>query len=258
MVYYGAMVYTVNQLAKLAGVSVRTLHYYDQIGLLSPTSYGTNGYRQYEKDALLRLQQILFYRELDLKLEHIKELLDKPGFNLLTALEEHKITIQKEINRKHSLITTITETIDHLKGNTEMKDNDLFKAFSDEEQEQYAMEAEKLYDPLIVQASNRKWKNYSSEKKAEILAEGNRIYTDILSAMALGVDSFEVQACVERWRKHMDYFWTPTLAQLVGLAEDYNNHPGFKRNLDKIDPCLAEFILEAVKVYVARANKNGS
>jgi len=256
MVYYETMRYTVNKLAKLANVSIRTLHYYDEIGLLKPSSIGTNGYRQYGKDSLLQLQQILFYKELELKLDEIKKILDDPDFDLLSALENHKSALETEIKRKQRLITTVNETIDHLKGIAEMTDVELFKAFSDEEQEKYAREAEQMYDPLIVQESNRKWKNYSSDKKAEIMAEGNQIYTEILSAMPTGADSPEVQVCVEHWRRHMDYFWTPTLEQLIGLAEGYNSHSGFRRNFDKINPHLAVFMLEAVKVYVANVNKN--
>ena len=76
-----------------------------------------------------------------------------------------------------------------------------------------------------------------------------------MAAKPKGAASVEVQDCIEQWRKHIDYFWTPTLEQLVGLAEQYNNHPGFRENFDKIDPHLSEFMLEAVKVYVTNITK---
>jgi DNA-binding transcriptional MerR regulator len=246
------MDYTVKKLARLAGVSVRTLHYYDEIGLLKPTEVGSNGYRHYGQEALITLQQILIYRELDLGLDEIRRIIQNPGFEVITALQSHREALQERSQRLGRLIETVNNTILYLKGQKEMKDKQLFTAFTDEEQEIYAIEAEKLYDPKIVKDSNRKWKGYSAEKKAQILAEGNQVYTDLLAAMPKGAGSDEVQACVEHWRRHMDYFWTPNLEQLVGLAEMYNNSPDLKTNFDKIDPSLAEFMLEAVKIYVER------
>jgi DNA-binding transcriptional MerR regulator len=253
MVYYDPMAYTVKQISKIAGVSVRTLHYYDEIGLLRPTSKASNGYRLYERGALIRLQQILFYRELDFSLKKIHRIMENPDFDLISALEDHKKALEDRIDRLESIIITVDDTIEHLKGKKTMTDKDLFKPFSEEEQEKYALEAEQLYDPEIVRASNRLWKTYSKEKKTQILAEGSNVYIDMVAAMPKGAASFEVQLCVERWRKHIDHFWTPSLEQLVGLAEGYNIHPGFKKNFDKIDPKLAEFMLEAVKIYVDKA-----
>jgi hypothetical protein len=131
-----------------------------------------------------------------------------------------------------------------------MSEKALFEGFSEEEQEKLAQEAEQMYDPETVRESNRKWKAYSAVKKEAILAEGKAIYLDMIAAMPKGVGSMEVQAIVERWRKHMDYFWTPNLEQLLGLANGYNDEPRFKANFDKMHPQLAEFMREAVKVYV--------
>ena len=133
-----------------------------------------------------------------------------------------------------------------------MSEKGLFEGFSEEEQEKYALEAEQMYDPETVRESNRKWKAYSAAKKESILKEGRDVYVDMIAAMPNGADSPEVQAIVERWRKHMDYFWTPSLDQLVGLAEGYVNDPRFKANFDAMDPKLAEFMREAVTVYVGK------
>jgi DNA-binding transcriptional MerR regulator len=255
MVYYVVMLYTVKQLSGLTGISVRTLHYYDEIRLFKPTSLESNGYRYYGDEALITLQQILFYRELDLNLDEIRRIMDSPRFDLTSALENHREALKERIVRLERLIETVDGTLLHLKGQKEMTNKQLFSAFTDEEQEKYALEAENMYDPEIVKASNRLWKSYTAEKKAKIMEEGNQVYTDMLAVMHLGAESDEVQACVERWRRHMDHFWTPSLKQLIGLAENYNNHPGFKVNFDKIDPRLAEFMLEAVKVYVEKNDK---
>ena len=133
-----------------------------------------------------------------------------------------------------------------------MSQKSLFEGFSEEEQEKYALEAEQLYDPETVRESNRKWKGYSAAKKEAIMAEGKQIYQDMIAAMPKGASSAEAQTVVEHWRKHMDYFWTPSLDQLLDLAKGYNDDPRFKANFDKIHPELAEFMLEAVKVYVAK------
>ena len=136
-----------------------------------------------------------------------------------------------------------------------MGQKDLFEGFSEEEQEKYALEAEQLYDPETVRESNRKWKAYSAAKKEAIMAEGKQVYQDMIVAMPKGASSVEVQAIVERWRKHMDYFWTPNLNQLLGLANGYNDDPKFKANFDKMHPQLAEFMREAVTVYVGGRKK---
>jgi len=247
--------YTVKQLSTLAGVSLRTLHYYDQIGLLKPAGIAANGYRQYDDVALLRLQQILFYRELDFSLKEIRSLLDAPDFDQIKALESHWDALWARMARTENLISTVEDTIKHLKGEKEMSKKALFKAFSDEEQSTYAKEAEKKYDPVTVRASNRKWKGYSAEKKQAIMDEGNQVYTDMIAAMPKGADSPEVKTIVGRWRKHMDYFWTPNLDQLLGLATMYGESPDFKANFDKMHPDLADFFREAVTVYVANRSK---
>src|SRR5829696_3701852 len=230
--------FTVKQLSKLAGVTPRTLHHYDAIGLLKPSRVGDNGYRYYGEEAVLRLQQILFYRELDIPLDDIKKIMGRRDFDVLGALQSHKDALKKQVTRLNRLINTVDNTINHLKGNTTMSDKAYFEGFSEEEQEKYAAEAEQLYDAESVRESNRKWKTYSAEKKEAILAEGKAVYTDMIAAMPRGAASKEVQTIVERWRKHMDYFWTPKLDQLVALTNGYNDDPRFKANFDKMHPEL--------------------
>lgn len=242
--------FTVKQLSKMAGVTPRALHHYDDIGLLKPSRVGDNGYRYYGEDAVLRLQQILFYRELDISLDDIKKIMGRRDFDVMAALQSHKEALSKQAARINRLIQTVDNTINHLKGNKTMSDEKLFEGFSEAEQEKYAQEAEQLYDPETVRESNRKWKAYSAAKKEAILADGKAIYKDMIAVIPKGANNAEAQAIVERWRKHMDYFWTPNLEQLLGLANGYNDDPRFKANFDKMDPRLAEFMRDAVKVYV--------
>jgi DNA-binding transcriptional MerR regulator len=247
--------FTVKQLARMAGITPRTLHYYDEIGLLKPSRVGANGYRYYSEDALLRLQQILLYRELDMPLEDIKQIMGRRDFDVLSALQEHKQELGKRVMRLERLIATVDHTIDYLKGKKAMSEKQLFEVFSEEQQAEYEKEAMQMYDPETVKASNRKWKSYSAAEKQRIGEEGNAIYQDLLKAMPKGAASPEVQACVERWRKHMEYFWVPNDDQLLGLANLYNDDPRFKANFDKVHPDLAEFMRSAVSIYVEDRKK---
>ena len=115
------MRYTVKQLANTAGVSTRTLHFYDQIGLLKPEAYGENSYRYYGETALLRLQQILFFKELDFSLADIKTTIDRPGFDMLQALRAHRETLQERLGRLSRLIETVDKTILHIRGELKME-----------------------------------------------------------------------------------------------------------------------------------------
>ncbi|OGH92572.1 MAG: hypothetical protein A2534_00695 [Candidatus Magasanikbacteria bacterium RIFOXYD2_FULL_39_9] len=127
------MSYSVQQLANLAKVSVRTLHYYDQVGLLSPARTQGNGYRHYEEPELLRLQQILFFRELDFSIEKIKRILSSPRFDMKTALNDQRGLIQLKRNRLDGLINTIDKTIKKINKETTMQDEELYGNFSKEE-----------------------------------------------------------------------------------------------------------------------------
>ena len=247
--------YTVKQLSKLAGITPRTLHYYDEIGLLTPSRVGENGYRYYAEEALLRLQQILFYRELDMPLEDIKTLMGRRDFDVLGALASHREALRRRIAHMERLIETVDRTILHLKGKKKMSQKQFFEAFSDEQQAEYEKEAMQMYDPATVKASAKKWKSYTAAEKQRSGAEGQAVDAALVAAMPHGAASHQAQAGVERWRRHLEYFWSPNDAQLLGLAEGYNTDPRFKANFDKIDPGMAGFVREAVKVYVEGRKK---
>jgi hypothetical protein len=136
-----------------------------------------------------------------------------------------------------------------------MSEKSLFEGFSEEEQEKLAAEAEELYGAESVRASMKKWKGYSADEKKQIMEEGGQNYKDMITVMPKGADSREAQAIVERWRKHMDYFWTPNLDQLLALANGYYEDPRFRATFDQMHPQLAEFFREAVRVYVANQKK---
>jgi DNA-binding transcriptional MerR regulator len=244
--------YTVKQVADLANVSVRTLHYYDEIGLLTPSTVGANGYRHYDDNALLRLQQILFYREIGLELTQIKEILNRPDFDLLTALRSHRAAIQENINRQQNLINTIDNTIKDLTGEIKMSKKRLFEAFSDEKQKQYEREVRLQYGPTIVNESVKLWNSYSKAQQTAIQEEGTEIYNDWVDAMEAGKSpqSAEVQAIAERWHRNIGHFYEPTLEILRGLGEMYNTHPGFMATFQKFHPDLPAYLQETITQYV--------
>jgi DNA-binding transcriptional MerR regulator len=124
------MAYTVKQVAEMSGVSVRTLHFYDETGLLKPARHGAHGYRLYEEPQLLTLQQILFYRELGIELKQIKRILSRADFEKVAALKSHREVLQDDLGRTRRLIETIERTLEHLKGTKKMKGEEMFAGFS--------------------------------------------------------------------------------------------------------------------------------
>jgi MerR family transcriptional regulator, thiopeptide resistance regulator len=242
------MTYTVKHLSALAGVSPRTLHYYDEIGLLKPASYGENGYRYYDETALLRLQQILFFKELEFPLEDIRDILNRPEFDMLHALQAHKTALQEKAARLKRLIDTVDTTILHLKGKTDMNDQQYFEGFSEEKQKQYAEEIRQRYGNRAFEGVTD-WNSYTPQQKAAIKAESEAIYRDLAANMDKDPASPEVQQIIARWHQHLRYFYEPTIERLLGLPDLYIEHPDFQATFNRIRPGIPEYMKKAVTVY---------
>ncbi len=243
------MHFTVKQLARLAGVSARTLHYYDQIGLLTPQRQPGNGYRIYDRAAVLRLQQILFLRELGMSLDEIRTILDRPDFDLIGALEQHRQALQSRQARLAELIHTVERTISYMKGNIEMEGKELFEGFSEEKQKTYAEEAARRWGPETVKESQRRWSRYTTEDKQRIKDEGEAVYHELLAAMPYGPSSPQAQSAVAGWHQHLRNFYEPTKEILLGLANGYNDDPEFNAVFRRIHPDLAPFMRKAIEIY---------
>ena len=243
--------YTVKQLADLAGVSVRTLHYYDEIALLAPSEVAKNGYRYYDDDAVLRLQQILFFRELDFNLSDIKALLDDPAFEVVTALHDHRAALYARIGRLQRLIHTVDSTILTLTGEIDMSKKQLFSGFSDEDEKRYHQQAREQYDPQEVDASYKRWNTYTKEKQDAIKAEGGAIYDDLAALLAEehAAESDTVQAVIARWHQHMRHFYEPSIMRLRGLGQLYVDSPDFADKFRHLHPDLPEFMQKAINYY---------
>lgn len=243
------VVYTVKGLADLAGVSTRTLHYYDQIGLLRPSSYRRNGYRRYDEAAVLRLQQIMFYREIDFSLAEIQAIIDGPEFDITRALQAHRQALSRRIGRLSDLVATIDQTILHMRGELTMETTDLFGGFDQARQQRYEEEVTQTYGPERVIESRRRWAGYSADDRARIQAEGTAIYADAASAVGQDPASPQVQRIVERWRQHLRYFYEPTPATLRGLGQVYAEDPAFSAVFQQLHPDLPDFLRQAITAY---------
>jgi len=244
------MAYTANKLAKLSGVSVRTLHFYDEIELLKPAYYGENNYRYYEEEQLLMLQQILFYKELGFALKDIQRILCGEGFDKIKALESHKNILKKNLDQTKNLIKTIDKTIAHLRGNAKMKDEEIYYGFDSDKQRQYEKDIvrEGTVSQELMDKYKEQTKKWSQKDKDKFIQEGKDINQALISAInkKLKPSSEEVQAIMRR--HHAWVGWNPTQEKYIALSEQYQT-PEFKKFYDKLHPELLEFIVEAMKIF---------
>jgi DNA-binding transcriptional MerR regulator len=248
--------YTIHQAATLARVSVRTLHHYDQIGLLRPKERSQAGYRLYRHPDLLRLQQILFYRELDVPLEDIRRILDQPGFDPLDALEDHRRMLQARQERLTRLLHTIDKTIHHLKEDTmPLTDEELYEGLTPEQRERYDREAQEMYDPQIMVESARRLRKLTKAQWQAVKEEGGAITLQIANLMDRTPSDPQVQQAVAHHYAHLDHFYSPTPEIYRGLAEHYVSHPEFHAFYEKVKPGLAEFMQQAMLYYVEHTLK---
>lgn len=249
------MSYTVQQLADLAGVSVRTLHYYDEVGLLNPARIQSNGYRHYEEAELLRLQQILFFRELDFSLEEIKRILSSPRFDMKAALRDQKKLIQLKRNRLDGLIKTIDKTIKKINKKINMQDEELYGNFSKEEMDKYAEEAKQKWGHTeAFKQSQERVKKMGKAGLAKIIKEAGELTQEIATAMAKGDDpkSEAVQKLIARHYNGLRAFYEPNLKMYRSMAKMYVDDPRFKANYENVAKGLAEFMKDGMIEFANR------
>ena len=244
------MQYSINKLAKLAGVSVRTLHYYDQIGLLKAGRVAENGYRWYEGKELIRLQQILFFRELDFPLLEIKRILDAPDFQITTALVDQKKLIELKRKRLAGLIKTIDKTIQNLNNKTTMDDKDLYNGFSEEEMKKFSEEAKQRWgNTEAYKQSTARVAKMSKDDTAAIQKENNELMKEIAANMAKGPQSPEIQKLIAQHYNNLRHFYEPNLEMYRGLGQMYVNDERFGKYFEKYAPDLARFMRDAIANY---------
>ena len=246
------MSYTINQLAQIAGISVRTLHHYDAKGLLISKRNSRNQYRVYDESDLLKLQQILFFRELDFSLEDIKHILDNPQFNIEQALQDHKKMIVLKRKRLDSLITTIDKTINKIKHNKYMKDDELYDSFTKEDMNKLAEEAKQRWGHTAAyKESEIKMRSMTKEQMDIIKKEGDEILRKGAALIDKGFDihDHEVQDLIAEHYKHLSNFYTPNPEMYKGLAEMYIGDTRFKSHFEAYHPQLPQFMHDAMIVF---------
>lgn len=250
------MEYTVKALADLAGVTPRTLRWYDQTGLLKPLRTTEAGYRLYGPKQLDRLQDILFYRELGLDLASIRTILDDPAFDRQAALQSHLTELKVRRARLDELILTVQRTIDNIKGGTKMTDQEKFEAFKRNAvaamEAAHGAESRQKYGDAEVDRANACVLALTQEEYEAWKALGGEIHAALAAAVGAGADPAgpEGQRIAQLHRRWLSYSWEAYTPQAhAGLAELYVSDPRFTAYYDREVPGCAAFLRDAVRAY---------
>lgn len=252
--------YTVNQLASLAGVSVRTLHHYDEVGLLKPAFTGENRYRYYGEEEVLRLQQILIHREMGMALAEIGPLLDAPGFDRLDALHRQRERLEEQAKRYAGMVRTIDRTIARLKGERKMADKDLYSGIvSPQKQAEYEARLVdtfglEIHDHIAV--SRQKTDTLSDDERAGLMQELESIEQGLAEGLRRGVppQAASLDPLIARHRDWVSAMWNQEapLDAYAGLADTYLAHPDFVARYEAIETGFAEYLATAMRSWVKR------
>lgn len=249
------MEYTVQKLGRLAGVSARTLRYYDEMGILKPARISSSGYRIYGKNEVDRLQQILFYRELGVSLERIGEIITSPGYDAARALEKHRSELLEKRSQLDRLIENVEKTIAANEGRIVMNDNEKFEGFKqkliDDNERQYGKEVREKYGDETVNRSNRKVKNMSKEQYDKVTRLSDEIIEVLKEAFKTGDPAGEpAQRAADLHRQWLCFFWDSYSKEAhAGVARMYVDDERFTAYYDKHGPGLARFLRDAVLIY---------
>ena len=250
---------TVSEVAKLSGVSIRALHHYDRIGLLKPASIGTNRYRYYGRDELLRLQQILLHRELGIPLDDIGAILDAPGFDRLAALRSQRERLAGQAERYAELVRTIDRTIASLNGEATMENADLYQGMAPEkhaEYEAWLIEAFGGDMPERIAASKRAYAELTDAEKAARMDELRQIETAWAEAMKNGIppESRSLDPLLARHRAWVATMWDKPCppGAYHGLADLHLGHPDFIARHEAIAPGFSDYHGRSMKAYARR------
>lgn len=239
---------TVNEVSKISGVSVRTLHYYDHIQLLCPAELTESGYRLYDHHDLLKLEQILFLKEMGFELKKIKEILEDPHYDTDKVLRKQRDILRLKEERIQAIIKLIDEKLEGV----ETMD---FKAFDMKEieraQEEFKEEVEERWGgSLAYEESMKKTKAYKKEDWQKVMGSMDDIFKALAARIGEDVASEPVQTLVEAWREYLTkYFYDCTPEILNGLGDMYVMDERFTKNMDKYGEGFAKYMNEAIKYY---------
>lgn len=249
------MEYTVQKLSKIAGVSTRTLRYYDEIGILKPARINSSGYRIYGQAEVDRLQQILFYRELGVSLESIKDIVTLPSFDGAKALREHREKLLEKRKQLDLLILNVDKTIASTEGRIIMSDKEKFEGFKqkmvDDNEKKYGKEIREKYGNDTIEKSNAKVMNMTEEQYNEVTSLEKQVKKALAEAFENGDPASDIaQKAADLHKKWLTYFWSEYSKEAhAGLAQMYVDDERFKAYYDKEQPGAAEFLRDAILIY---------
>lgn len=241
----------VKEVAELTGVSIRTLHYYDQIGLLSPDETSAAGYRMYSTNNINTLQQILFFKALGFSLANIKHIMQDKHFNRLEALKQQKDMLLEKQNHVNQMITMIEHTIQHEQGVIHMSQEEKFTGFTFGENK-YEAEARKRWGNDAMNTTKQTINSMSTDEQKTKEAKMNDLFRSLAHLMEEAPDDKEVQTLIQTWHQFLidttGYHYS--LDAFQGLGQMYVADERFTKNIDQFGEGLAQFMCEAINVYV--------
>jgi len=252
------MEYTIQKLAAMAGVSTRTLRYYDEIGLLKPARINSSGYRIYGQAEVDKLQQILFYRELEVGLEQIKDIINAPDFDVLKALREHLDKLLVKRKKVETLISTVEKTIAEKEGRIVMSDKEKFEGFKqkliEENEKKYGKEAREKYGDEAVERSNQQFRNMSEEEYKKLINLEKEIKDILAEAMKEGDPASSLaQKAAQLHREWISFCWgTYDKEAHRGIAQMYVDDERFTAYYDDKQPGTAKFLRDAIFIYTSK------
>ncbi|RJQ52456.1 MAG: MerR family transcriptional regulator [Actinobacteria bacterium] len=250
------MVYKVGEVAKLARVSVRTLHHYDETGLVKPSERSDSGYRLYTSQDLERLQQVLLYKELGFGLAQIRRLLAVPGFDRRRALLAQRELLAARAARLQAMRDLVDRTLESLEGGVSMTKEEMFEVFGDFDPSEYEEEAKERWgDTDAYRESARRVKSYTKEDWQRFKEESEEIGSSIAALMDEGVAPGDPRAmdAAERARVHIDSWFYPCSHEMhVCLGGMYVADARFRENYEKIRPGMARYLCDAIRGNAAR------
>lgn len=249
------MEYTVQKLGSLAGISTRTLRYYDEIGILTPARINSSGYRIYGQAEVDRLQQILFFRELGVGLDSIREIVTAPSFDGARALIEHREKLLEKRTQLDLLIANVDKTIALTGGRIKMTDKEKFEGFKqkmvDDNEKKYGEEIRKKYGNDTVEKSNKKVKNMTEEQYNAVTKLSEELTVTLSEAFKTGNPAGELaQKAAELHKQWLTFYWSEYSKEAhAGLAQMYVDDERFTAYYDKNQPGTAAFLRDAILIY---------
>ncbi|WP_411844439.1 MerR family transcriptional regulator [Salinicoccus sp. HZC-1] len=238
----------VKEVAGLVGVSVRTLHHYDKIGLLEPDEVTETGYRKYSEEDLELLQQILFFKKLGFSLENIKKMIYNPHYNRQEALEMQKRMLKDEAAKIDQMIKTIDKTLLHMKGNIEMTNEEKFEGI-DFTNNPYEEEAREKWGNDAVDESERRINRMAGQDQEELKRRFDEIYKNIAEIRHTDPESEKAQKAIEEWYEYLNDIGNYSPEVFMGLGQMYIADERFTKNIDQYGEGLAQFMSEAMRVF---------